>query len=276
MKTEVQVITPEIARDLLQRNTRNRPIRPGHLERLRASFERGEYVQTHQGLAFATDGTLIDGQHRLQAIAALPDHYSFKMLVSTGLSHDSVFPVVDAIMATRTAADGLGMDRKLVEVGAFFCRIHISTGSASMTPTRIRPYVELVSDTTSELMAFCNSSAKTWGSATVRAAAVYNMMRGIDGDYVKLMYRAMCLADFPLMTPVCTSLFRSNLSGKVRASERYDLFVRCVKAYDPKHAAMVKIQISDQAVEIAKVRAWIETQFSRPQLHKLRAVRGVD
>jgi hypothetical protein len=186
MHTEIVNVTPKQAREYLKFNTRNRPLRPAHVERLRASFERGEYVMTHQGIAFCNDRTLADGQHRLAAIAALPDTFSFPMLVTMGLNHDEAFPVIDVVNASRNLSDVVGVEKRIAEVGAFMCRI---VHGSKYTPTLAVPYIELVKSTTEELVAYCGRSVKTWSSAPAKSAAVFNIMNGIDADYVKLMYQ---------------------------------------------------------------------------------------
>ena len=260
MHTEIINVTPKLAREYLTRNTRNRALRSAHVERLRASFERGEYVMTHQGIAFSSDGTVADGQHRLEAIAQLPDTFSFPMLVTTGLRHEDAFPVIDIVQANRNVSDVLGVDKRVADVGTFFCRIAVGNGS---TPTQIAPYIALIEGPTYELMSFCGRSVKTWSSAPVKAAAVYSLMTGIDADYVKLMYQCLVSADFGSMPPVISSLFRAHLGGRVRAADAYDLFVRCVRAFNPKNADSTKIQIKDQAASVAIVRAWLEAQMAK-------------
>ena len=69
MNSRMQMITPEMACEWLKRNTRNRSVNRGHLERLVRDLKEGRWVVTHQGIAFGADGTLLDGQHRLAAIA---------------------------------------------------------------------------------------------------------------------------------------------------------------------------------------------------------------
>ena len=69
---EVVVVTPEIAADWLEtRNTRekNRNVSANIVNRYATAMRRGEWGLTHQGLAFDTDGWLLDGQHRLRAVA---------------------------------------------------------------------------------------------------------------------------------------------------------------------------------------------------------------
>lgn len=69
MKTKTIHVTPQLATDWLKRNTRNRPVNRGHVERIKRDILAGRWIPTHQGIAFGTDGRLLDGQHRLTAIA---------------------------------------------------------------------------------------------------------------------------------------------------------------------------------------------------------------
>jgi hypothetical protein len=279
MKTEIMQVTPSMARKWLIGNTRNRPLRPLHVQRLKESFERGEYVMTHQGIAFCNDGTIADGQHRLSAIALLPEHSSFPMLVTHGLSHEAAFPVIDVVMATRSVGDVLGVDRKVAEVGMFLCRLHEGR-TTGVTPMLVRPFIELTATTTKEILDFCGSASKTWSSAPVRAAAVVCMMRGLDADYVKLMYRSLATADFDVMTPVIRALFKSHLSGKVSATTANDLFVRCLQGFDPSRANNTKVQIKDLAPTMSLIREWLSVQLFRQiapkQAEAKRRARGVN
>jgi hypothetical protein len=257
LKTAKMDVTPAMARQWLKYNTRNRPLRPSHVERLKASFERGEYVMTHQGIAFATDGSVIDGQHRLHAIADMPDGTSFPMLVTLGLKHEDVFPVVDVVSAGRSVSDVLGVDRKAAEVGMFLCRI-ANHSRSGITPTLAAPYIALTHNATADLLAYCGRVCKTWSAAPVRAAAVYNIMRGQPADYVKASYAKLVSADFDAMEPVHRALFRSNLTGKVRSTDAHDLFVRATRAFNPVYAKNIKVQINDLAGDMAEVRFWLD------------------
>lgn len=62
-------ITPERAAELLDRNRGdNRNLAASRIARYSKILEKGEWAVTHQGLAIDSDGHLMDGQHRLEAI----------------------------------------------------------------------------------------------------------------------------------------------------------------------------------------------------------------
>lgn len=69
MRTEKIFVTPEIAEEWLTRNNAsNRHLRPRVVSRYAFDMKRGEWRLTHQGIAFRSDGTIADGQHRLAAV----------------------------------------------------------------------------------------------------------------------------------------------------------------------------------------------------------------
>lgn len=66
--TFVDSVTPEQARAYLLKNRHNRPLMQHHVDRLATLILKGQWIVTHQGIAFDTEGFLLDGQHRLAAI----------------------------------------------------------------------------------------------------------------------------------------------------------------------------------------------------------------
>jgi len=70
INTKLTTVTPKMASEMLKSNTGNRKIRINHVNRLKTEILAGRWLVTHQGIAFAEDGSLIDGQHRLMAIEA--------------------------------------------------------------------------------------------------------------------------------------------------------------------------------------------------------------
>jgi hypothetical protein len=61
-------ITPETASQWLERNTHNRKLNQSTTDRFIKDMTDGRWQLTHQGIAFDSGGTLIDGQHRLWAV----------------------------------------------------------------------------------------------------------------------------------------------------------------------------------------------------------------
>lgn len=77
-------ITPTMAATWLAQNRTNRPIRKDTVRRYAADMTAGRWEVTHEGIAFGTDGTLYDGQHRLSAIVA--SGMTVRMQVTRGMT----------------------------------------------------------------------------------------------------------------------------------------------------------------------------------------------
>lgn len=93
---------------MLKSNTGNRKIRMAHVNRLKTEILAGRWLVTHQGIAFADDGSLIDGQHRLLAIEA--SGKSVQIMVSTDVpkfhNGDINLNTMDVIDCGKTRSTG--------------------------------------------------------------------------------------------------------------------------------------------------------------------------
>lgn len=101
MKYTEMMITPEIAKELLATNTRNRSVSSSRVRGFARDMSRGRWKLTHQSIAIGADGVLLDGQHRL--LAVLESGVSVPMVVAHDTSPDT-FDSID-IGGKRTAGD---------------------------------------------------------------------------------------------------------------------------------------------------------------------------
>jgi hypothetical protein len=67
-KATVERLRPESAKALLVRNSHNRNLRKARVSALAEAMRRGEWELNGESIKLGVDGTLLDGQHRLQAI----------------------------------------------------------------------------------------------------------------------------------------------------------------------------------------------------------------
>lgn len=87
LTSELELVSPERAEQLLNGNTHNRPVSKPYVRELRRELEEGRWKTTHQGVAIADDGTLLDGQHRLLAIKE--SGIAAPLFVARGVSRDA-------------------------------------------------------------------------------------------------------------------------------------------------------------------------------------------
>lgn len=86
MTTTEVLITPEIAKEWLDKQGLNRPKKQAWVDQYARAMKAGEWKLTHQGIAFAKNGELKDGQHRLFAI--IKADVPVKMMVTYGVDND--------------------------------------------------------------------------------------------------------------------------------------------------------------------------------------------
>lgn len=92
MKTEVRVITPSIAREMLKRNQGNRNVSESQVTFYANQMLNGGWLFDGQPIRFNNNGRLLDGQHRLNAIIESGTPQTF--LIITGISSEA-FKVMD-------------------------------------------------------------------------------------------------------------------------------------------------------------------------------------
>jgi hypothetical protein len=101
MNTYIETVTPRRAKEILDGNTRNRPVSQRRVDYYAQLMRDGKWHLTHQGVALSDGGVVIDGQHRLHAVikANMPIDFN----VTHGVDEDS-FKYVD-VGYNRTTAN---------------------------------------------------------------------------------------------------------------------------------------------------------------------------
>ena len=106
MRSKVQKVSPKRAAEMLEANTSNRPLSKATVRSFAEAMRRGDWLVTHQGIAFDTGGVLVDGQHRLAAIVEAD--VAVEVTVFTDVEPNT-FDVLDT-GKRRNAADVLAIE----------------------------------------------------------------------------------------------------------------------------------------------------------------------
>ena len=104
-KTELLLVTPQVAAEMLKHNAGNRRLSMSRVNKYSQDMKLGNWKITHQGIAFDNNKRLIDGQHRLEAV--VKSGTSIYLNVSHGMGGE-VFDVLDT-GGNRSKADVLGI-----------------------------------------------------------------------------------------------------------------------------------------------------------------------
>lgn len=103
---QFETITPDVAKQLLEKNTCNRSVNEDNLNSIIADMKKGNFHLTGESIKIAKDGTLLDGQHRLMALVKAG--ITIKIPVVRGLENDA-FKWMD-IGRKRQASDVLQIE----------------------------------------------------------------------------------------------------------------------------------------------------------------------
>lgn len=127
---EVVMVSPEVATVMLGHNTHNRDSRASAVAAYAADMTNGDWRWTGDPIRFATDGTLLDGQHRLLAI--VESGVTIPLLVIRGLDRDAQEDIDRGV--PRKYADVLKLrgESNVVALAALVRRVHMwNLGSRS-------------------------------------------------------------------------------------------------------------------------------------------------
>ena len=249
-----------LARELLALNTHNRPFRTIVFRGLVRAIERGEWIDTPEPIMLMRDSSttpdtimLGQGQHRLAAVAFT--NVTVPMTVLWDVPMD-VYRILDT-QSRRSIGDALHLNNDIVATA----RQVMSVGTVGMmaqdvTAASLKPWVELVAPYWQKLRNVTGRHSKFWGSATVRAAAVLQMMLHPKHEHAILQsYWALYRAEFTEMTPRIAALYK-QLSA--RKYDRRETFIRLILGLDPTRASVPGILIQDLRKSIADLRLQVQ------------------
>ena len=130
---EIVEVTPELAASWLECNEGNRTISWNYVHQLARDMKTGRFVCTHQGIAFDTEGNVIDGQHRLWAV--LEADVPVRIRVFYNESPENIMHIDGN--TPRRAADRMSLDHRLGTVRPDeLATLRAMLAGAALAPTR--------------------------------------------------------------------------------------------------------------------------------------------
>lgn len=147
-EVKIMTITPEMARDMLDKNTRNRTLWTRDTARLAKEMANGTFKDNGDTIRIADDGVLLDGQHRLHACVASGVPMVDAIVVI--LKDKSVFDTID-IGRRRTTGDVLSIngEKNAKNLAAALALLHryrtakLSTGADKVPPSELAALLDI-------------------------------------------------------------------------------------------------------------------------------------
>ena len=247
MKAEFITITPDQAKQWLTLNIGNRTKRGWWVGAISAMIKRGEWITTHQGVAFSKSGKLLDGQHRLEAI--IHSGIPIQMLVVTGVP-DNAYKVLDNGVK-RTLSDLTGINKKTTEVSRVLARLVFGGDTLTSADQALEIYNTGVGEVHDNLIEYCGKTIAVLSSAPVRTAATCMILDGYNQDYIKTTYSNLVHQRFNELPNVAHAFIRQINEKRASASHKNDLMARAIKVFNPDFADIARLQISDSELPAA-------------------------
>lgn len=104
------VLTPEMATELLECNTINRPLSDSHVHRIARQINDGKWKFNGDTIKIAKTGDVLDGQHRLWAI--IEAKKPVDTILVQGIEKDA-FSTIDTLRKPRSGADVVALAGQL-------------------------------------------------------------------------------------------------------------------------------------------------------------------
>ena len=229
MYTVLELITPEIAREYLKRNVKNRRLKPGRVADYASDMKNGRWQITPQGISFHENGTLGDGQHRLEAI--IKSDTPVLMNVTYDVPNETT--MFDR-GANRSVPDILtigGFDGNVanpIVVGAINFLFSLAKGKAP-TEAVVSDFCLKNSEKLSKAASVCNAGPgdRICAKSPMVAAAFCALYCGLDEAGVREFFRVANTGFYSLKTQSSAIVIRNYLLreyGRNTWTQRKNLF----------------------------------------------------
>ena len=256
MEFETVMITPKMARDFLSNNVGNRDLRKSVVKDFSEALKRGEWRISHQGVAFSTSGRLLDGQHRLSAIAETG--ISAPMVIARGVPEEA-FCVMD-IGVKRTLYDIYHTNPFIQAAISCIYKIQSGDSNKSVSPQTFETYYSVFGPTMERIHSECPRQTPRLSIAAVKAAACLRMHWHESSDeYVVAQYSNLVNMDFNEMSPTMMALYKLLYAPK-KATNMLT-FERAYIAFDDAYQDRKRIVVRERGYKIGAIREKIRTSI---------------
>jgi hypothetical protein len=230
MRTEIMMVTPEMARSWLSNQVRNRKLIMSHVKYLANEIRQGRWRLSPQGIAFGDNGQLLDGQHRLRAI--IEAGIAVKMLVVFD-SPLGNFPILDRGVSRNMEAI-TGIPKYYAEIYGFL--LSVINPKQKVSPDDIVKLHDYLEPYVNTLYKHCPNKVRYYSSTPIRTAVIVNLINNSeDTDYILNTYKALVLRQSKEMPLIADSLRRShendlavNKNGMADFKNRVETYYRAM------------------------------------------------
>lgn len=212
-------ITPQVAQAILARNHGNRKPREGLITAMVYAMKNGQWLDNGDPIHVATNGRLLNGQHRLMAVQRAG--FSYHGVVVYGVD-EAAFITYDR-HAKRSMSDSTGANSKAIEIYNIIIRSQaVATSPKIVLDFESYPvgeYCKVLNETS-------NTSRKIYSRASVRAGFVLVALQ--QGNYnAFIQYKHLVLQEYDSMTTGIKLLSARCNSGNFCPGGAQEQMIEC-------------------------------------------------
>lgn len=249
IRFETHMVTPQQAQAWLDTNGENRRRNPSKVKEYADEIKAGRWRYTHQGIAFDTEGHLLDGQHRLAAIVEAG--LSVKMVVAFEVKRGE-FTVLDRGLP-RNMSTITGIPKFFTE--CYVLMLSMAGGAHRPSPDDVYLLHKYLSDNVVLLQDTCNTAIRFYSSAPIRTGALVSLEAGEEQSYVLNTYRGLIIQDpkaLRSLPTIALALIQfhnrqtnslSKSSGNIGHSWRLETYAKARFLFTKSNAGLSQIQI---------------------------------
>lgn len=249
MNTTKEFISPDVAKAILGNNKKNRTLNREIVDRYARDMRNGFWRLTHQGLLIGKDGGLIDGQHRLHAIAK--SGVGQWMLVTRDESLESALdlPIDDG--NKRRASFINGISSSLAALAAFAIKVERNVNAPSASD--IKKYATLLEGYFSMIQSGSKKGKRGISNSAVHLAGVTRIMLGEEPNYIVKIFYAMANDKFMELSPLAASFYKQVVVDRISLDQR-QTFSRAIRVFDASAQNKTKLQVKDESFAYDEAR----------------------
>lgn len=181
---EVREITPAMASEMLGHNNGNRNLSQAKAQYYAKLMHQGSWRLTHQGIAVSESGNVIDGQHRLAAVAMHGKPVKFVVVTlratDDGGELTAIAQPID-IGKKRSISDITEEPRDHVQICRTIIRDFVPNGNIrGQDPEIVAKSIVILRQSLFEINSRCGTTRKGLSVATIRAIMVLRHYMGVD------------------------------------------------------------------------------------------------
>jgi hydrogenase maturation factor len=252
VETQLQVITPKEATKIIEKsNIDNRKVRLHHVEWFSNLIKKGEWVLTHQGIAFDVNGRLVDGQHRILAIAK--SGVDTPILVTRNLEPEA-YNAIDT-HSQRNMADVYKIHPKFA---AFITTISKFKGGSCGSKFNNNETLNVIKKTSHffETLIF-GANVRYFTSGGAISALLFTYVNNYSSqEYIASLYRNLKLLNYIALPPIGHAFAKSLALTKDFQTKNTVLVPQLLYVFDPENESCTKIRSCSSEV-MESFKKWI-------------------